>query len=82
MARALGAALPNTPEVVDSLNALVPREGPEPGKTLVLNESVMTHMLADLDQIVTEMEIDFRQRSIFEWVSTLRHAVDGRDYKV
>lgn len=80
MAHALGAALPNTPEVVDSLNALVPHENPEPGKTLVLTESVMTHMLADLDQIITEMETDFRQRSI--WVSMLRHAVDGEDYKV
>ena len=49
---------------------------------LVLTESVMTHMLADLDQIVTEMEMNPGQFSRLEWVAKLRRAVDGEDYKL
>lgn len=41
----------------------------------------MIHMLADLDQIITEMEMDNKKRPIDDWISMLRHAVDGEDYK-
>jgi hypothetical protein len=50
-------------------------------KQLVLTESVMTHMLTDIDQIVTEMEIGFSQRHSSDWIAMLRAAVDGEDYK-
>lgn len=83
MARGLGAALPATREIISSLDTLcATTESPYAGKTLVLTESVMTHMLADLDQIVTEMHMDFGQRSLADWLSMLRHAVDGEDYKI
>lgn len=49
--------------------------------TLVLYESVMTHMLADLDQIVTEHEMDSTQFPNHVWWNKLRHAVEGEDYK-
>jgi hypothetical protein len=48
---------------------------------LVLTESVMTHMLADIDQIVTEMEMNFKSRHHTDWAAMLRHAVDGEDYR-
>jgi len=41
----------------------------------------MTHMLADIDQIVTEMELDPDARSLWDWTDMLRAAVDGEDYK-
>lgn len=50
-------------------------------KRLVLSESVMVHMLADIDQIVTEHSIDSTQFSDDEWWAKLRSAVDGEDYK-
>lgn len=53
----------------------------EPEKQLILTESVMTHMLADLDQIVTEMGMDYGQFTPEQWIRKLRHAVDGEDYK-
>jgi len=49
---------------------------------LELNESVMAHMLADLDQIITEMEMNPERFSRLEWVAKLRRAVDGEDYKL
>jgi hypothetical protein len=54
---------------------------PEPEKRLILTESVMTHMLADLDQIVTEHAMDPAQKTDEQWWAMLRHAVDGEDYK-
>jgi hypothetical protein len=48
---------------------------------LILNESVMTHMLADIDQIVTEHEIDPTQFTDGQWWLKLRRAVEGEDYK-
>jgi hypothetical protein len=50
-------------------------------RQLVLTESVMTHMLADIDQIVTEWEQYSAQFTTEEWFAKLRHAVDGEDYK-
>jgi hypothetical protein len=50
-------------------------------KRLALTESVMMHMLADLDQIVTEMEMDINQRPIADWLAMLRYTVEGQDYK-
>jgi hypothetical protein len=41
----------------------------------------MTHMLADIDQIVTEMEMNFKSRHHTDWAAMLRHAVDGEDYR-
>lgn len=82
MAYSLGAALPNTPEVVEAFKTLMTTpEYPSPGTRLILTESVMTHMLADLDQIITEMTINFGQRPLPDWLAMLRDAVDGEDYK-
>lgn len=50
-------------------------------KQLVLTESVMIHMLADIDQIVTEWEQYSAQKTTEEWFAMLRRAVDGEDYK-
>lgn len=49
-------------------------------KGLVLTEGAMIHMLADIDQIVTEMEMDYGQREYQEWIQMLRYAVEGNDY--
>ena len=57
-----------------------PYDWPLP-KSLVLDESVMTHMLADLDQIVTEMQMNPTDRPFEDWLVMLRAAVDGEDYK-
>lgn len=50
-------------------------------KQLVLTQSVMVHMLADIDQIVTEMQQWPDQKPLHAWVDMLRHAVDGKDYE-
>lgn len=46
-----------------------------------LSESVLSHILADVDQIVAEMETDSTARPIDHWIAQLRHAVDGKDYR-
>jgi hypothetical protein len=38
-------------------------------------------MLADIDQIITEMEMNPEQRTLNHWTEMLRRAVDGEDYK-
>lgn len=53
----------------------------EPEPQLVLTESVMTHILADIDQIVTEHDMNPTQKSDEDWWKMLRHSVDGEDYK-
>jgi len=54
---------------------------PHPEPQLALTLDTATHMLADLDQIVTEMEMNLEQRPADDWLAMLRHAVDGEDYK-
>lgn len=49
-------------------------------RRLTLTESVMTHMLADIDQIVTEHSIDPTMFTDEDWWAKLRRAVDGEDY--
>lgn len=49
---------------------------------LILTEPVMIHMLADIDQIVTEHELDPAQRSDKDWWAMLRWTVDGNDYRI
>jgi hypothetical protein len=51
-----------------------------PAEGVVLTEGVMVHMLADIDQIITEYELDSGQRTPDEWMAMLRHAVEGSDY--
>ena len=46
-----------------------------------MTEDMFAHMLADIDQIVTEMELDYEQRRPGEWIGMLRRAVDGTDYR-
>lgn len=50
-------------------------------RRLILTESVMTHMLVDLDQIVTEHEMDPTQFTDEQWWQKLRHCAEGEDYK-
>jgi hypothetical protein len=40
----------------------------------------MTHILADIDQIVTEYEMNPAQWPPSVWMAKIRHSVDGRDY--
>lgn len=51
-----------------------------PEKRLILTESVMTHMLADIDQIVTMHAIDPTMFSDEDWWAKLRRSVNGDDY--
>lgn len=50
-------------------------------KRLILTESVMTHMLTDLAEIIGEMEVNPEPRSLDDWICFLRNAVDGKDYE-
>jgi len=45
-----------------------------------MSEPAFVHMLADIDQIVTEHEIAPWQFDDATWWAKLRHAVDGKDY--
>lgn len=47
---------------------------------VILTGTIMTHMLADLDQLITEHELDPTQFTDEQWWARLRHAVDGTDY--
>lgn len=78
----LGAALGTNPATIAKLNTLAayPAEPPQSG-TLTLTVDTAAHMLADLDQIISEMENNLHQRSFNQWISMLRRAVDGEDYK-
>lgn len=82
MARALDTTLPGTREVISSLDTLCAYEMSERQKTLILTESVMGHMLADIDQILVEMESAYGSHTLLEWMAMLRHAVNGEDYKL
>lgn len=68
-----------TVALVDGINNVEAKvSGKE--RRFVLTESVMTHMLADLDQIITEMQMNPGQRPLQEWLIMLRSAVEGEDY--
>ena len=49
-------------------------------RDFVLTESVMTHILADIEQIVDEWQFNPGQRSDEEWFIMLRAALAGEDY--
>lgn len=50
-------------------------------RQLVPTESVMTHILADIDQIITEHSLEPTQFTNEQWWAKLRHAVEGKDYE-
>jgi hypothetical protein len=50
-------------------------------RQLTLTVDTAAHMLADIDQIITEMEMNPEQRTLNHWTEMLRRAVDGEDYK-